>query len=721
MRFLFVTYCFGNAQGQALIGVYKRGLRVALELCRRGHEIAFCCPGRENFRDEMTVRAETLLQFVDLPLDDATGEDDRRASLDGIAALRPDAVVVGEAPLSGPLLEATWCAVELGIPLVVLDNAYQPALVDLFCQVQGPMVDGIILTGPSSFHAPDGPVYLAQVPPYIEASPLEAAELLNDQLGLTGRRLVTVLAYDRNVEQLGASLLSKLADPDLEAVFLTPDLDGCRRRLAERSIAGGSWRVIAPAPERLLFGLLQLSRLAIGKCAFMQVTECLALHTPIIGFYFQGDFTLDYIPQVCRPFACSTAAHEADSATVAAARRLLELSGDDMAVVHNGELQATAKAAGFLEVLPRRPRPQTTAECERLGLSPALVERALRRQHPHGRVTIDLLRAARVRLLPGQQVYGLGCHYAVDGERRFARLWARLCESRRAAEAEAARASGTGRNLLLLAATERLLIEEAVGEAVLPSLEEAEEMMRRHDRATLPRIPVLNYHHVHDEAEPFFRVTPAVLRQQLEQLLSEGYRPISPDQLGDLKGASALDERSVLVSFDDAYEDFLLYAWPVLREFQVPTTLFVVADHIGGWNDWDPLRPSRRRHLTLDQLKRLRDEGVTIGCHSRSHRPLVMLDDADLLTELRDSQRRLETELAVRVRAFAYPGGHVDRRVRDATELYYDLGFATTVDAHGWWCDPFLIPRFDPTFFQDPAAFRRELQAHCGAARGAAR
>ena len=71
------------------------------------------------------------------------------------------------------------------------------------------------------------------------------------------------------------------------------------------------------------------------------------------------------------------------------------------------------------------------------------------------------------------------------------------------------------------------------------------------------------------------------------------------------------------------------------------------------------------------------------------------------------------------IRTFAYPGGHVDRRVRDATALYYDLGFATTVETGADRHDPLRIPRFDPTFYQDPDAFQRELRAH-GPVEGAA-
>src|SRR4051812_9033634 len=192
MKFLFVAYCFGNAQGQALIGVYKRGLRVALALEGRGHTVAFFCPGRENFHDALTAQAEERLEFVDFDFDDPVGaaaEANRQRFRAGLTAIAPDVVVIGEAPLSGPLLEATLSSVELGIPVVVLDNAYQPGLVDLFCRTHAPLLDGLILTGPTSFYAPDPPAYLAQVPPYIEASAGEARTLLAE-LDLSGERLV---------------------------------------------------------------------------------------------------------------------------------------------------------------------------------------------------------------------------------------------------------------------------------------------------------------------------------------------------------------------------------------------------------------------------------------------------------------------------------------------------------------------------------------------------
>ncbi len=477
MKYLFVTYCFGNSQGQALIGVYKRGLRIALELCERGHSIDFFCTGRENYHDQLTALAEARMHFVDFPFDDPAfdvAEQNRRIFLESIGRLDPDVVVIGEAPLAGSLLETTLCAVELGIPVVVLDNAYQPEWVEHFCQVHGPMLDGIILTGVSSFHLPKPPPFLHQVPPYIQVSAAEAQSLLKDELGFSGERLVVVLAYDRNVERLGAALIEKLDSTALEVLFITPESEACRERLATRArLRRVKYNVLKPPREPSLFGLLQLARLAIVKCAFMQVTECLSLRTPLIAYYYPGDFTLDYIPPVCRLFAHATTNTEADDETLYAATKFLALPSDAMNAVHNGQFDAISKAADFIEALPLVPRAETMDDCARLAFTPTRVAAALQAQVGCAELQVRQLRGSRLRVLPQQEIFALTCGYARDGASGFARLWGRRFQSAQALADEAARARATnsGRRLLYESSDECILIEKDVGEAMLPSLE----------------------------------------------------------------------------------------------------------------------------------------------------------------------------------------------------------------------------------------------------------
>ena len=502
MRFLFATYCFGNEQGHALVGVYKRGLRIALELARRGHDVLFACPGRENFTDATTEEAERRLRFVDFDFRHPTPEgaaENRRHFTSRLRELAPEVVVIGEAPLEGFLLETTLSAIEAEIPVAVVDNAYKPKLVELFWEQWRTLFDGILLTGPRSFWRPDAPPQVLQIPPFIQPDADAARDLVRRDLGLSGECLVTVLAYDRNVQALALSIARGLDRPDAELLFLTHEVERCRRRVEELpSGVRERVRVLPPQPDGLHFGLLQLARLAIGKCAFMQVTECLSLHTPIVGYAFAGQFSLRMLPPVCRRFSHSTPRAEASARTLAAARRLLDVEPDEMLAVHDGSLGAAERAAEFLERLPGAPPGRAADAAEQalrrharrvapaLPLPPAaenggrpfsddLLRAALAERHPGAEIAPRELRFGRIRDLGREEhVHAATARYAADGAERFARLWVRLFRAEEGLE-RAVRGAGAAdpeRRLRLVRREQRFLVEDDRGEALLPSLDE---------------------------------------------------------------------------------------------------------------------------------------------------------------------------------------------------------------------------------------------------------
>lgn len=173
-KFLFVTYCFGGDGAEAVVHVYRRGLQMVLELHQRGHKIFFFCTGRESYRDALTERAETYLHFVDLPYRDvafAAAEQQKQLYHHALAELAPDAIVIGEAPLGGALLQVTLTGVEAGVPVVIVDNARDRQQVQTFCREHGPMADGIILNGPPSSHIPAPPRHLCQTIPFPDKRP----------------------------------------------------------------------------------------------------------------------------------------------------------------------------------------------------------------------------------------------------------------------------------------------------------------------------------------------------------------------------------------------------------------------------------------------------------------------------------------------------------------------------------------------------------------------
>jgi peptidoglycan/xylan/chitin deacetylase (PgdA/CDA1 family) len=97
------------------------------------------------------------------------------------------------------------------------------------------------------------------------------------------------------------------------------------------------------------------------------------------------------------------------------------------------------------------------------------------------------------------------------------------------------------------------------------------------------------------------------------------------------------------------------------------------------WNAGIERRLADELIMTWDQVRALRDAGMDVESHSRTHRVLETLAPVELAEELAGSRADLERELGRRVRAIAYPVGrriaHLPS-VRAAIEAAgYQVGF----------------------------------------------
>jgi peptidoglycan/xylan/chitin deacetylase (PgdA/CDA1 family) len=205
-------------------------------------------------------------------------------------------------------------------------------------------------------------------------------------------------------------------------------------------------------------------------------------------------------------------------------------------------------------------------------------------------------------------------------------------------------------------------------------------------------------------------------------------------------GKPVLPRRAVLVTFDDAYCDFDKYAWPVLKHYQIPAILFVPTafpDHperLFWWDrlfhalhttaagelksplgrlvlsntkqraqaykslknhlktiphasatvevDWicSELRvPSQQNSvLSWDTLRKLSDEGVTLGAHTQNHPIMNCITLDELQREVVGSLQDLTREIGSTPRTFAYPSGiHNDAAVSVVEHAGFNLAFTT--------------------------------------------
>jgi biofilm PGA synthesis lipoprotein PgaB len=103
--------------------------------------------------------------------------------------------------------------------------------------------------------------------------------------------------------------------------------------------------------------------------------------------------------------------------------------------------------------------------------------------------------------------------------------------------------------------------------------------------------------------------------KQLEFFRTHGYQFISPqDVFAASKGKKKLPEKAILLTFDDAYESFYQFVYPVLKLYHYPAVLSVVTSWIGGKA---PKYYAKKKFMTWDQLREVAASGlVTIACHS---------------------------------------------------------------------------------------------------------
>ena len=91
---------------------------------------------------------------------------------------------------------------------------------------------------------------------------------------------------------------------------------------------------------------------------------------------------------------------------------------------------------------------------------------------------------------------------------------------------------------------------------------------------------------------------------------------------------ASIDDRVVVLTFDDAYRDFLSNAWPILRSYGFCATMFVPTDHVGGRAEWDRGLGEPAELMSWDELRMLAGQGLEIGAHSCSHPYLTRLPPA---------------------------------------------------------------------------------------------
>lgn len=192
-------------------------------------------------------------------------------------------------------------------------------------------------------------------------------------------------------------------------------------------------------------------------------------------------------------------------------------------------------------------------------------------------------------------------------------------------------------------------------------------------------IPVLCYHRLveRDDEAGRFQTHLRVDRfeEQLRYLVSQGYRTLHLSELSPAQVYEAQD-RGVVLTFDDGYEDNYRLLFPLLKRYGVKATIFAVSGLTS--NEWDTVHGERPLALlTPEQRREMLESGlVEFGAHTVSHRDLSLAASEVIRHEMLTCKRQLERELGVEVESFAYPYG---RFTAEAKQIAREVGYRTAV------------------------------------------
>jgi peptidoglycan/xylan/chitin deacetylase (PgdA/CDA1 family) len=195
------------------------------------------------------------------------------------------------------------------------------------------------------------------------------------------------------------------------------------------------------------------------------------------------------------------------------------------------------------------------------------------------------------------------------------------------------------------------------------------------------RVPILMYHYVSvppEDADKYradLSVTPDAFREQMAYLAENGFETVDLYDLSlAITGKRDLPQKPIIITLDDGYRDNFENAFPILQEFGLSATFFIVTQPIDDGNE---------NYLSWKMVEEMADAGMRIEPHSKTHADLSIQEEENIIYEVLGSQETIAAHIGQTPRFFCYPGGNYnDSTIGVVSDLDF-WGAVTT--ASGEW------------------------------------
>ncbi len=191
------------------------------------------------------------------------------------------------------------------------------------------------------------------------------------------------------------------------------------------------------------------------------------------------------------------------------------------------------------------------------------------------------------------------------------------------------------------------------------------------------QVIVFGYHRFENKVRrPDTEITPEAFEAQMKELQDQKIPVVKmQDFLAWKRGEKAIPPRAAIITIDDGYKSGYEVAWPILKKYKYPFTLFIYTEGIKGG------KFGGGEAMSWEQLAEMRDAGVDIQAHSATHQDLRKPYDKVqkkklspeeytewLDNEVGGSKMTLEQKLGLQVNAFAVPFGYYNDTVKEAAK-----------------------------------------------------
>ena len=211
------------------------------------------------------------------------------------------------------------------------------------------------------------------------------------------------------------------------------------------------------------------------------------------------------------------------------------------------------------------------------------------------------------------------------------------------------------------------------------------------------QVIIFCYHRLVDKIRyPGTEITPAAFEEQMKELKDRGITVISmQDLLAFKRGEKNIPPRCAVVTFDDGWKSQYEVAWPIMKKYGYPFTMFIYTEGVRGGS------LGGGEAITWEQLADMRDNGVDIEAHSATHQDLreghtIMLASTGgkrtktkltgpqyeqwMQNEVVGSKQLLEQRLGIKVNCFAVPFGNYNEHVK---EIARNSGYEAMFTVYG--------------------------------------